>query len=68
MLSFTAQLVDRIRKIWFSSYGQLDSSGGKGGMQKLFLQFNMKASGGGAADFLDFRMQKYPFCLAVLAV
>ena len=58
MLILTARIVSRIRKSWFSSYGQVGSSGGKGGMHKFLLQFNMKLSGGGAAAYLDFIMQK----------
>ena len=58
---FTARIVNRIRKSWFSSYGQVGSSGEKGGMHKVLLRFNMKVSGGGAAAYLDFIMQKISF-------
>ena len=36
-------------------------------MHKFLWQFNMKVSGGGAAAYLDFIMQKIPFPPAVLA-
>ena len=61
MLILSARIVNRIRKSWFSSYGQVGSSGEKGGMHKFLLRFNMKVSVGGAAAYLDFIVQKISY-------
>ena len=61
MLILNARIVNRIRKSWFSSYGQVGCSGEKGGMDKFLLRFNMKASSGGAAAYLDFIVQRIFF-------